>query len=477
MKRTTIIIGFLVIATALASCKKFLDVEPKTSLSEEQLFTSEAGFQQALSGVYAQLASNNLYGDNLSMGFASALAQNYATLATGGTVTLQQTQALNYTSTEVAGYTSAIWSTSYSAIAGANKVIANTVTKRSVLSNDSYALIRGEALALRAFLHFDLLRLFGPEYGAGAELKAIPYKKDVNENAIVPSKTADVIKLALADLKEAEELLMPVDPIVISDLRTRRSKLNYYGVKALEARIRLYSGDKAGAAAAATVVVNSAKYTFVTQAAASAVTSGLVVRDRLYFNEQIFMIRVRDILTKVQTYFRYRGAANLSLTRTQANFNTLYESAAGGGTDYRYLFRLEQDAGTLFPSKFWQASTATTTINDNLLDQYVPGIRLSEMYYILAETAETTAAGVGYLNMVRQNRGLTNLSTTITATTLTAELTKEYQKEFYAEGQLFFYYKRIKALRMQFRTVDMAAQQYVLPIPDAELQFNPNYGN
>lgn len=477
MKRTTLIIGIMALGAVFSSCKKFLDVTPKTSLSEEQLFTSEVGFQQALSGVYGQLSSSSLYGDNLSMGFVSALAQNYSTLNANAEVSLQQTQVLNYASAEVAGYTNAIWSTSYSAIAAANNVIANTETKRSLLTNNSYALLRGEALALRAFLHFDLLRMFGLEYTAGANLKAIPYKKDVNENAIVPSTTADVVKFALADLTEAANLLLPVDPIVTSDLRSRRIKLNYYGIKALEARIRLYSGDKAGAAAAANVVISSAKYSFVTQAAAGAVSTGLLVRDRLYFNEQVFMIRVRDILLTVQRYFRFRGSLGQNLTRTSANFTTLYETTSGGGTDIRYLYRLEQDGGNLFPSKFWQASTATTTISDNLLDQYVPGIRLSEMYYILAETAETPAAGVGYLNTVRQNRGLSNLATTITATALTAAITKEYQKEFYAEGQLFFYYKRIKALRMQFRNIDMAPEQYVLPIPNAELQFNPNYAN
>jgi hypothetical protein len=454
-----------------------LDVTPKTSLSEEQLFTSEAGFQQALSGVYGQLASSSLYGDNLSMGFVSALAQNYSTLNDNADVSLQQTQVLNYASAEVTGYTNAIWSTGYSTIAAANKIIANTEKNRSVLTNSSYALLRGEALALRAFIHFDLMRMFGPEYTAGANLKAIPYKKDVNENAIIPSTTANVVKLALADLTEAENLLLPVDPIVTSDLRSRRIKLNYYGIKALEARIKLYSGDKAGAAAAANVVINSTKYTFVTQAAAGAVSTGLLVRDRLYFNEQVFMIRVRDILPTVQRYFRFRGTVGQTLTRTSANFTTLYETTSGGGTDFRYLYRLEQDGGSLFPSKFWQASTATTTITDNLLDQYVPGIRLAEMYYILAETAETPAVGVGYLNMVRQNRGLSNLATTITATALTAAITREYQKEFYAEGQLFFYYKRTKALRMQFRNIDMAPEQYVLPIPATELQFNPNYAN
>jgi len=477
MKRTTLIIGIVAICATSFSCKKFLDVTPKTSLSEEQLFTSETGFQQALSGIYGQLASNNLYGNNLSMGFVSALAQNYATIATESTVLLQQTQLLNYTSTEVTGYTNSIWSSSYSAIAAANKIISHTETDRSMLSNNSYALLRGEALALRAFIHFDLLRMFGPEYTAGANLKAIPYKKDVNENAIKPATTADVVKFALADLKEAENLLLPVDPIVTSGLRTRRNKLNYYGVKALEARIRLYSGDNIGAAAAATVVVNSAKYNFITQAEASNVGSGIVARDRLYFNEQVFMIRVRDILTNVQSYFRFRGTVDQSLTRPESDFSTLYETKSGGVSDIRWAYRIERDAGVLFPSKFWQTSTSTTTITDNLLDQYVPGIRLSEMYYILAETASSPAAGADYLNKVRLNRGISNLPNTITAQTLKAEITKEYQKEFYAEGQLFFYYKRIKALRMQFRRIDMAPEQYVLPIPDSELQFNPNYAN
>lgn len=477
MKKSTLIIGLLTIIATFSGCKKFLDVSPKASLSEEQLFTSESGFQQALTGIYGQLASSSLYGDNLSMGFVSALAQNYSPLSSNSGVLLQQTQLLNYTSTEVTGYTNAIWSTSYSAIAATDKIIANTEKNRSVLSDNSYALLRGEALGLRAFIHFDLLRIFGPEYVTGANLKAIPYKKEVNENADKPSTTADVVKFALADLKEAGDLLLRVDPIVTSDLKTRRNKLNYYGVKALEARIKLYSGDNTGAAADANIVINSAKYKFVTQAEASRVSAGVPARDRLYFNEQVFMIRVRDILTTVQNYFRFRGAADQSLTRTAANFATLYGTASGGGTDIRYLYRIEQDGGAVFPSKFWQSSGSTTVISDILLDQYVPGIRLSEMYYILAETAATPADGVGYLNVVRQNRGLGGLPTTITADNLRAEITKEYQKEFYAEGQLFFYYKRIRASRMQFRNISMTPEQYVLPIPDSELQFNPNYAN
>lgn len=473
MKYKIFMIGCLAVAMCFASCKKFLEVSPKSNVSEKELFTSEAGFQQALTGVYSQLAGRNLYGDKLSMGFVSALQQNYS-ITVNSYIPLVESVKLNYAADEVKTHTAAIWSEAYAAIAGLNKIITNTESNRAVLTASAYGRIRGEALALRAFIHFDLLRLFGPAYASGESLKAIPYTTTVSQIANVPATTAEVINFALADVKEAEDLLIAVDPIVTSDTRTRRNKLNYYGVKALEARILLYSGDKSGAALAAKVVINSGKYTWVTQAEASQVSSSSNTRDRLYFNEQVFMIRVRDMVNWTETYFRYNGSANAKLTRSQANFNTLYETTSGGSTDIRYVYRLEQDGSALFPSKFWQS--ANTEITDTRKDQYVPGIRWSEMYYILAETAATPAEGVAFLNTVRQNRGLAATTATTEAALRTA-ITKEYQKEFYAEGQLFFYYKRINASTMQFRSAAMTASQYVLPIPDAELQFNPNYSN
>lgn len=463
----------MVIISSLTACKKFLDVEPKDSLSEKEFFTSEAGFQQALNGVYSQLASRDLYGDKLTMGFVSALAQNYAITSVQSTIPLVETTKLNYTTAEVQTHVSTIWSTSYNAIAGLNKILENTTINRSVLTESTYTIVRGESLALRALLHFDLLRLFGKEYKANLNAKAIPYKKDISENAQVPSTTQEVVSLVLADLKEAENLLIQNDPIVLNDERTRREHLNYYGVKALEARVRIYIGDKEGAKSAALLVVNSGKYPFVTVAAAESTTN----RDRLYLTEQIFMLRSRNLQAHTDTYFRAGTLLNTKLTQTENNFNTLYETPSNGvNTDIRYKNWIETDGGLKFPSKFWQSSS--TTISTARLDQYVPVVRLSEMYYILAEAAATPAEGIAYLNTVRQNRSLALLATTGNQTFLNAELLKEYQKEFYAEGQLFFYYKRINATSMQFYTGTPTAivpAKYILPIPDTELQFNPNY--
>lgn len=459
----------LISSIMLTSCKKYLDVNPKSTLSEEQMFESEIGFQQALTGVYSQMASRDLYGDNLSMGFVSALAQNYA--VSGAGAPFVQARALNYTSAEVMGYTSAIWNSSYSAIAGLNKVIENTQEKRNVLSDQTHALIRGEALGLRAYLHFELLRMFGPEFTTGATAKAVPYKTKVDQLTVVPSTTEEVVRLALADLTEAAALLKERDPIVFNKA-SRRSKMNYYAVKGLEARIRLYSGDKAGAMLAAQVVTSSGKFPFVTVAAASAAAGS---RDRLYLPEEVFMIRVRDISKWADPgYFRFRISANYTLTRTAANFITLYETNAGGGTDIRSQYRIESDQNISFPSKFWQ-TYSFNNLDTNRLDQHVPLIRLSEMYYIMAEAAATPAEGVGYLNTVRQNRVLAPLSSTISQTLLNTEITKEYQKEFYAEGQLFYYYKRRKMVRMQFLSEDLPISKYQLPVPDSEKEYNPNY--
>lgn len=67
-------------------------------------------------------------------------------------------------------------------------------------------------------------------------------------------------------------------------------------------------------------------------------------------------------------------------------------------------------------------------------------IRLSEMYYILAECAATPGEAAEFLNKVRNIRGVDPV--VCTEANRLDEIEKEYRKEFYGEGQLFFFYKR-----------------------------------
>ena len=59
---------------------------------------------------------------------------------------------------------------------------------------------------------------------------------------------------------------------------------------------------------------------------------------------------------------------------------------------------------------------------------------------------------------------------TLTADEIQDEVRKEYRKEFLAEGQMFFYYKRVNADRIEGAGVG-AANVYVLPMPDNEIEF------
>lgn len=462
-----------IFSLTLVSCDKYLNVTPKSSISEDQIFESEIGFQQALSGIYSQLATASLYGDRLSLGFVSALAQNYNMTDVGAPY--KETTALNYGSDEVKQHLKTIWGSSYNAIAGINNLLNHTKSERSVLSNSNYALYRGEALGLRAYIHFDLVRLFGTHPSLDAP--SIPYETTVDNYATVPSTTKEIINYVLEDLKEAATLLSTVDEGGNMQVASRQIKMNYYAVKALEARVRLYMGDKSGAFEAASIVVNAEHFPFID---VTKFPGDASVRDRLFKSELVFAIRSRFMQNWVDGYFRYKLRHEYCLKRSKTDIeNVLFE---GIDTDVRRksLFEIEGNDSHLYPSKFWQTYVLTTNesmTSNNRLDQLVPLIRISEMYYILAETASSVSDGVAYLNKVRNSRSILPLSESAinTEALLNAEILKEYQKEFYAEGQLFFYYKRKQSIAMQFRVGPILSTSYVLPIPEDELEYNPNY--
>lgn len=106
MKRTIYFLCIGALLTGLVSCKKFLTVKPATQLTEKDAFASDEGFQQALNGLYAQAASRNLYGDHLSMGFSSALSQDYLMTASGAP--LREAKNFNYTTSSVTTTTNEI---------------------------------------------------------------------------------------------------------------------------------------------------------------------------------------------------------------------------------------------------------------------------------------------------------------------------------------------------------------------------------
>lgn len=468
------IVVLFITSFLLQGCNKYLDIAPKSSVAEEEMFTSEIGFRQALNGVYSTIASRNLYGDNLSMGFMSALAQDYNTSGTDGLFV--KTRNYEYDSPEVVTYTGQIWNKAYNCIAGLNNILKFCEQNRAVLSEDSYNEIKGEALGLRGFLHFELLRIFAPSFISSPQEKAIPYRLTIDHYSQIPETVTGVTDLALKDLLESVDLLKKVDPI-LSGATERRYKFNFYAAKGILARLYLYRGDQNNAYSVAKEVVDSQVFPFVDKSAVSAIAG---IKDRLFKSELIFAVRNRNIETwAYDQYFTFYGSFSSRLSRSEADFKSLYEVSSVGEGDIRWLNLFEDSEGFKFPSKFWQ--TSSTTIDSLRLDHMVPVVRCSEMRYIIAETAPSAEEALNQLNQVRLARTIPALP--ITAANLDRafiqnEITKEYRKEFYAEGQLFFYYKRRNFTDIPFKPSGMTnfnTKNYILPIPTDELEFNPNY--
>ncbi len=66
-------------------------------------------------------------------------------------------------------------------------MLENIDESEGVLQEQEYRVLKGEMLAVRAFLHFDMLRLFGPVYKLHPEAESIPY----NESSKVVGFTVD----------------------------------------------------------------------------------------------------------------------------------------------------------------------------------------------------------------------------------------------------------------------------------------------
>ena len=96
--------------------------------------------------------------------------------------------------------------------------------------------------------------------------------------------------------------------------------------------------------------------------------------------------------------------------------------------------------------------------------QEVPLIRLYEMYLIAIECTDQEAKYKPLVDelVVARNISVINVATVDLKNACVA---KEYQKEFYGEGQQFFQTKRL------WTDIEGSKEVYVLPFPKSEIKF------
>ena len=356
---------------------------------------------------------------------------------------------------------SSILSRSYNNIANCNNLI-NQVSNASPSLFEQGELeknmIHGEALALRAFIHFEILRMFAPAMMKDDHKAYMPYV-DVYPTFVPAYETnEEILKKVVADLKEAKRMLaqcditeehrewMAINPRMLGiDLSAgdiaeedvffafRGYRMNYYAITAILARVYFWNGEYE-------LAYNEAKE----------------VLDATYdddgqkcfcFMEYLELgNNMKDYNSIIMCFFNKTLQEDYEPFITKSSKDVFYLADFEKGEKELDQRLLEDMIGSERSNKYSRKyDIPLGTYGSDM----IPGIRLSEMYYIMGEyfarTNNFIKAGE-MLDEVRFNRGIitTNLKNTITTLDgYHTEMLKDMRKEFVGEGQLFFQYKRL----------------------------------
>lgn len=468
-----IIIG-LFLGALLTGCNSWLDVQPYDSMTDDQLYSTETGIQRALNGIYLGLASNDLYAKNLTCGAVDVLGGLYYIPEKHN---YEDYSFYKYTETKPKATFESIWKAGYKIISGCNEFLESVSASQGILKDRDYANVTGEALALRTLVHFDLFRLFGKVYTENTKnLQAIPYYTQVTDVPTDILSAEQLMKQLLADIDTAIVRLSG-DPILIDGVGNgesfwdyRNYRLNYYAAWTLKARMLYYMGPTYNAEAFRitqalleskdpyTGKANNFTETFV------AIDNETGRKDYLFYPEILFGIH------NIKRETLYKDLFSLDLD----NNNLLSASNKFLADLFTVDSDIRQNAWETAPidrgefKTFKKFSLIQEVQTNPYLYETQALLRKSELYLIAAATAPNEELKARYLEDLRLSRGY-QVGNTVGGD-LNNLLDQEWKKEFYGEGQYFFFLKRNQVSSIKNHdgnTVDIS-KAYIVQLPESE---------
>ncbi|MCL2739534.1 MAG: RagB/SusD family nutrient uptake outer membrane protein [Bacteroidales bacterium] len=438
-----------------ASCSDFLNTSPTNSIPSDMI-TTLADARRVANGLYNRMKWDDLYGSTmLAMGELRADDIRSRTEVSGYTAIYQYNFATN-----VNNY-SGTWTRLYNILLNANTLLNNVdgfpANGQADINirND----IKGQALAVRAFCHFDIARMYGYPYQMdnGASLGA------VIADGVIPqgeerhrATVKETYDFAIKDLNDALPLLS----------RARNhGRFNYWAAKALLARVYLYMGDYNNAFLHADEIITTVGSTYTLIPTADYVGSWARQNSSETLLELLVSIasNINDN-NGVNAFFHiinhegnFPGSA---IVPTRALIDLLEEDP---NDVRRQLIRVAAASGETWIAKF--PGNSITPANNCMHNPVV--LRLSEVYLIASEAALMKSApdqgkANQYLNAIRKraNPNAPDITATVD------EVLKERRKELMGEGHRFFDLSRLG------RMIDRSVGN-VLPINSTYVVVNP----
>lgn len=458
------------LAGTLVSCNDWLKIDPQYEITDTELFKNTQGYYQAVNGLYYNMSTTSLYGQTLSWGVIDAWARYYVMPSDFGYGSYYQFYSLQYDQDDAESTATSIWGNAYNVIAQANDIIAHAEAESPEFFTNRETdrdVILGEAYAVRAMMHFDLLRIFGASMKLDPDGKYIPYVDVYPSTVNPPISSRDVIGKVIEDLKKARELVGTYDlnsngmnstyrffgtTIESNEFyQSRGIRLNYYAITGLLARAYMWAGDTENAYTYAHELIQRVEDgTFSLQLASSIQTEPKMMTELLFgfYNE--------DLVEIYEPFANTENTATLKIDQIR-----LFYDENNSPIDERAYFI---NRNTFFMTKY------TTSVSEQQ-DMVIPNLRLSEMYFIAAECkfSEDKATAIGYLTTIRNARGnQTALSTTMDENTFYSTLIEEYRKDLIGEGQLIFLYKRLNRPIVYSGGEFNHNGKLVVPVPNSE---------
>ncbi|RZJ71837.1 MAG: RagB/SusD family nutrient uptake outer membrane protein [Flavobacterium sp.] len=438
----------------LIGCDSFVEVDmPTSQLTSQGVFQSTATANAAMAYVYAGLRDNGIVTgsptgiSSLMGGYADEM--DYYGLA-GTSLDFFFNNSLLATEPQV----STLWSVSYNQIYAANSVIEGVGAASPIPQADKDRL-KGEALFVRAWLHFYLANLYG----------GIPYitTTDYAVNSAVSRLSVEQVYAQVRDDLEQSLALLPETAAGFG-----RTKPDKWAAQAFLARVYLYSGQWAEASNAASAVLNNT--------ALFGLNPNLNDVFSVSSNETIWKLApisgTANTLEAATFIFLAGPPPNMALTTELMN-----SFEPNDGREAAWTKAITNGSEIWYHAfKYKQQGISSFSMENSVM------MRIGEIYLIRAEAR----ARQGELTGAKEDLDAVRLRAGLVATTVVGQqaildaVLQERRVELFTEmGHRFFDLKRFGIADAVLGAVkpNWDATDVLLPIPETELLRNPNLGS
>ncbi|WP_053405953.1 RagB/SusD family nutrient uptake outer membrane protein [Persicobacter sp. CCB-QB2] len=219
----------LALVVLLGACSDKLDLKPTDTIETSRAYQSFDDLEAGLAGAYSSASGTSAIS-------TSSYQTDMTKMATGGRNIGVTQYNWNYNALGTGVEFTFGWATNYIAINGINLLLAGV---ESIVPSEEemerHKQIKGEAIALRAYLHFELFRNYAESYTDGGKLVA-PYMTESVISSPERLTVSAFVSQLEADIEEAKSLLAGYDPATPIYVSTSF-------LQALELKLALYQED------------------------------------------------------------------------------------------------------------------------------------------------------------------------------------------------------------------------------------------